>query len=110
MSTWKYRDDIGDINYYQHTTFDNGYGASVISHKASYGGYSRYGRKNNSGMFEVAVTHGRNLCYLTPVTSDTIGHLTFREVVKVFDQIEALPALEESECQHSNITDPDCSW
>lgn len=59
--------------------FPNGYGASVIQHKHSYGG--------DIGRWEIAVLHRTvesnkvgTICYLTPVTSDVIGHVEPHEV------------------------------
>ena len=76
--------------YYRHTVFDNGYGASVISHKYSYGG--------DQGLFEIGVTHGSQLCYSTPVTEDVIGYLDHAGVMDVLMQINALPPTDY--CTH----------
>jgi hypothetical protein len=63
--------------------FDNGYGASIISHDGSYGG--------DSGLFEVAVLHDDIIVYDTPVTHDTIGWLDFAGVAAILKDIEELP-------------------
>lgn len=64
--------------------FENGYGASVISHSFSYGG--------ESGLWEIAVLDSMgNLTYNTPITNDVIGNLTTSEVVKVLGDIKNLP-------------------
>lgn len=66
--------------------FENGYGASVISHKFSYGG--------ERGLFEIAVLdQNDDLCYSTPVTDDVLGNLDRDEVKKVLDQINDLPPI-----------------
>ena len=53
--------------------FDNGYGASVVRHDASYG--------NRRGLWELAVTDSvGNILYDTPITGDVLGHLTDEEV------------------------------
>ena len=62
--------------------FDNGYGASVIMHKGSYG-YSK-------GLWELAVVHYGDLCYHTHISNDVIGHLNEKEVNKYLKQIEEL--------------------
>ena len=72
--------------------FDNGYGASVISHYFSYGG--------TEGKWELAVIgpDGR-LNYETPITCDVIGHLEWDEVEGLLDRIASLPEAKESEAQ-----------
>ena len=62
--------------------FDNGYGASVIRHKGSYG-YAQ-------GKWELAVLEGGELCYTSPITEDVIGHLTEDEVESILKQIKEL--------------------
>ena len=59
--------------------FPNGYGASVIQHKGSYG-YVK-------GQWEVAVLHEGQLCYSTSITSDVIGHLNDPEVDNILGKI-----------------------
>lgn len=63
--------------------FPNGYGASVIQHEGSYG--------FQNGLWELAVLHGEELCYDTPVTEDVMGSLTNREVNQTLEQIQNLP-------------------
>ena len=66
--------------------FENGYGASVISHKFSYGG--------ERGLFEIAVLdQNDDLCYSTPVTDDVLGNLDRDEVKQVLEQINDLPPI-----------------
>ena len=63
--------------------FPNGYGASVIRHKGSYG-YSK-------GLWELAVLNGEgSLCYDTPITSDVLGHLNDFEVNDLLTAIRNL--------------------
>ncbi len=65
--------------------FDNGYGASVVKSCWSYGG--------RSGLWELAVLNSEGeLDYTTPITDDVIGYLTEKEVNKLLDKIEKLPA------------------
>lgn len=68
--------------------FANGYGASVISHKYSYGG--------KEGKYELGVTKAPDwtLCYDTPITSDVIGWLSKGQVTKLLKKIEGLPNVE----------------
>ena len=62
--------------------FGNGYGASVINHKGSYG----YPNK-----WELAVTNSDGgLCYDTPITDDVLGHLSEAQVMSTLEQIKAL--------------------
>ncbi|NBW19382.1 MAG: hypothetical protein EBR82_66545 [Caulobacteraceae bacterium] len=70
--------------------FDNGYGASVVQHRYSYG--------NESGLWELAVTRYEpssevldfELCYDTPITEDFIGGLTHEGVQDILTKIESL--------------------
>ena len=63
--------------------FDNGYGASVVSHNFSYGG--------KQGLYEIAILDNEgDLCYDTPITNDVIGHLTEEDVTEVLIKIQSL--------------------
>ena len=62
--------------------FPNGYGASVIRHRGSYG-YSK-------GLWELAVLEGGELCYDTEITDDVIGHLNDPEVDRLLRRIQQL--------------------
>jgi hypothetical protein len=64
-------------------TFPNGYGASVVRHRFSYGG--------NSGLYELAILKDGDLCYETPITNDVCGHLTKEDVTDLLEQIQNLP-------------------
>src|SRR6056300_2055672 len=70
-------------HYSRIVEFENGYGASIISHDSSYGG--------DHGLFEVAVLHDDIIVYDTPVTHDTIGWLDFAGVAAILKDIEQLP-------------------
>lgn len=64
--------------------FDNGYGASVVKHKHSYG--------YDEGLFEIAVIKGNrkewHINYNTPITDDVLGYQTSEDIDKVLKQIE----------------------
>ena len=62
--------------------FPNGYGASVIRHKGSYG-YSK-------GLWELAVLNEGELCYDTEITDDVLGHLNDPEVDRYLRRIQQL--------------------
>ena len=80
--SWKRMNVHG--GYARRWEFDNGYGASVICHKYSYG--------NEDGLYELAVFKDGDITYDSPITNDVIGYLTPREVVMLLRDIEALPA------------------
>ena len=63
--------------------FENGYGASVVSHDASYGG--------KQGLYEIAVLDSTgDLCYSTPITDDVIGYAGVQTVYETLDRIKSL--------------------
>ena len=62
--------------------FDNGYGASVIRHRGSYG--------FAQGKWELAVLKDGDICYSTPITEDVIGYLKWSEVQTYLRQIKEL--------------------
>lgn len=69
--------------YKQTFHFANGFGASVICNKHSYGGHK--------GLFEVAVLNrDGEISYDTPITTDVVGWLTFGEVAALLKRIENL--------------------
>lgn len=67
--------------------FENGYGASVIKNRSSYG-YEK-------DLWELAVIQFNDdgiwdICYTTEITSDVIGYLTDEDVRKLLEKIKAL--------------------
>lgn len=71
-------------NSMQHTyKFPNGYGVSVIQDK--------YSKGYKEGLYELVVLEEWGLCYITPITSNTIGYLSADEVAEYLRQIEELP-------------------
>tara|TARA_A200000159_G_C7071233_1_gene234451 strand:- start:6 stop:266 length:261 start_codon:yes stop_codon:yes gene_type:complete len=63
--------------------FPNGYGASVVKHRGSYG--------YDKGLWELAVLDfDGSLCYTTEITNDVIGHLNDPEVDRLLRRIEQL--------------------
>lgn len=91
--------DRGEIGGSQQIyRFDNGYGASVVRGKFTYGG--------DKGLFELGVIKFDGdkwrLNYETPITSDVEGSLTPDEVMTLLDRIAALPAPSKPD------PDPEC--
>ena len=69
--------------YHWSFMFPNGYGASVIKHRGSYG--------SEDDLFELAVLKdGEGLCYSTPITDDVIGWLDNQEVLDLLKKISEL--------------------
>ena len=65
------------------TMFENGYGASVVSHPMSYGG--------QMGLYELAILDKNGeLTYDTPITDDVIGYLTPEQVTEKLIEIQDL--------------------
>lgn len=62
--------------------FKNGYGASIVKHKYSYG--------NTSGLWELAVLKDDCITYKTPITNDVIGYLTESEIQNILNKISIL--------------------
>jgi|TARA_R100000482_G_C5109413_1_gene139723 hypothetical protein len=63
--------------------FENGYGASVVSHDVSYGG--------DRGLYEIAVLDSKgDLCYDTPITDDVVGYAGVQTVYETLDRIKSL--------------------
>lgn len=63
--------------------FDNGYGASIVSHTFSYGG--------KSGLYELAVLKDDEIHYDNPVADgDVRGFLTENAVTELLLQIQKL--------------------
>jgi hypothetical protein len=63
--------------------FCNGYGASIVRSKYSYGG--------SEGLFEVAILKDGSLYFSTPITNDILGWLTEEEVNEICKKISELP-------------------
>lgn len=63
-------------------SFNNGYGASIVIHKHSYGG--------SEGLYELAVTKNNKITYDTPITDDVVGYLSEEDVESYLNQIETL--------------------
>ena len=62
--------------------FPNGYGASVICHKGSYGGHL--------GLWELAVELHGIIVYDTSICADVIGHLKTEQVNRELEAIKEL--------------------
>jgi hypothetical protein len=78
------------MDYRRKWFFDNGYGASVVRTKYSYGG--------DEGLYELAVLRGTEdnfeIRYDTGITVDVLGWLTPRDVVMEIRKVKALPNFE----------------
>ena len=61
--------------YVYRVTYPNGYGASIIKHRASYG--------HDDDLWELAVLKDGELCYDTGITGDVLGYLTEAEVIGI---------------------------
>ena len=67
--------------------FENGYGASVVSHDVSYGG--------DRGLYEISVLDSKgDLCYSTPITDDVVGYAGKTTVYETLDRIKSLRVVE----------------
>lgn len=71
--------------------FSNGYGASIVKHKWSYGA--------NRSLFEIAVIAGNanewHITYDTPITDDVLGYQDDNDVKIVLQQIRELPSIND---------------
>lgn len=66
-----------------HYKAENGYGASIIQTKGSYG--------SKQGLWELAVLDNEEqITYHTPITNDVLGYLTEEEVNKTLEKIKNL--------------------
>jgi len=66
-------------------TFDNGYGASVITGEPFY--------TRSDAPYEMAILDKEGaLTYDTPITGDVLGYLTEDDVNKYLADVEALPS------------------
>ena len=62
--------------------FPNGYSASVVKHKFSYG--------SERDLWELAIMKGDEIVYDTPIADDTIGWLTDEQVDELLNAIRKL--------------------
>ena len=78
----------GGVDFFQaRTSFDNGYGASVIRGYGTYGG--------EKGLYELSVLHNGELCYDSGLCDDVVGWLTPNEINEWLEKIENLPKKED---------------
>jgi hypothetical protein len=64
-------------------SFPNGYSASVVRGTGTYGA--------DAGLYELAVLHGGEIVYDTPVCHDVLGYLTEGDVTERLNEIALLP-------------------
>lgn len=79
-------------SYARDVQFDNGYGASIVSHDGSYGG--------PRGLFEIALIDANgDIIHGHPLMghSGVIGWLDFENVVEVLNEIKKLPKRDSDE-------------
>ena len=76
--------------------FENGYGASVVRGQGTYG--------HQQGLFELAVMHGDDICYASPITDNVLGHLGKGEIPHFIKRIEDLPV--NHMCTHVRPPEP----
>jgi hypothetical protein len=73
--------DMGGI--FCRIQFENGFGASIVKHKYSYGG--------EKGLYELAVIDSEGqLTYETPITDDVLGYLSEEDVERYVNEIKNL--------------------
>ena len=73
--------DMGGI--FCRIQFENGFGASIVKHKYSYGG--------ENGLYELAVLNkDGELTYDTSISDDVLGYLSEEDVTKLLEQIQKL--------------------
>lgn len=77
-----------DGDFFAEVAFPGGYGASVVRHKASYGG--------EKGLFEIAVLRDGEIVYDTPITNDVIGWCDPDQVDDYLNRIRMFALYEES--------------
>lgn len=87
---FKQKDEPG-LGVQAREDYQNGYGVSVVRGRYTYGG--------DQGLYELAVMHFGELCYLSPVTSDVIGYLTPEQVTLRMAEVQALPP--NPTCEHA---------
>lgn len=90
LKKYRYRDKTKDGQAI--FKFPNGYGASVVRNKFSYGG--------SNGLFELAVIfwdtdNTWDIDYSTSITDDVIGYLSHDEVLEILYNIIKLPEKEK---------------
>jgi hypothetical protein len=63
--------------------FENGFGASIVKHKYSYGG--------KDGLYEIAILdNDGEITYTTPITDDVLGYLFEDDVMFHLNEIKNL--------------------
>ncbi len=75
--------EIAPEGVFQRWSFRNGYGASVVSGRFSYGG--------DEGLYELAVLWADEIDYTSPITDDVVGWLESDSVCNLLSQIASLP-------------------
>ena len=76
------KDTIPYLGIQQLYSFDNGYGASIITGPATYG--------HKQGLYEIVVLYKGSICYDTFITDDVIGFATVERCEEVLQLIKDL--------------------
>jgi hypothetical protein len=84
FSELKFKELPDGSGIYCRIMFENGFGASVVKHKYSYGG--------DKGLYEIAVLDDMDggPIYYTSVTDDVLGHLSEENVETYLNEIKSL--------------------
>jgi hypothetical protein len=84
FSELKFKELPDGSGIYCRIMFENGFGASVVKHKYSYGG--------DKGLYEIAVLDAMDggPIYYTSVTDDVLGHLSEENVETHLNEIKSL--------------------
>ena len=92
FSKLEFKPHLGGEGVQARINFDNGYGASIVQTKYSYG--------HEKGLYELAVMRNGFICYDTPITNDVIGYLNKLEVEELLIRIKNLSDRDYSDTEY----------
>lgn len=90
LSLFPFPLDRPRVSHHWEVTFENGYGASVITGPGAY--------CSTDQPYELAVVHDGNVCFRSPITDDIMGHLDLQELEHTLDTLAILP--RKDDCTH----------